>query len=222
MMRVGDVLPPALRRRLVAWARSGGADWEEARQPGYGIRHALRGRIPWPENGTADALPAPEALLDWPVGGRPVLRLGYVLHLLPFAEACAVACACACACRTVWLAEFVPAERNLGLAAACAARLLPGLRPWGSASAAGRDWLAHGGLEGCLYGAGLRCLSRRTLLGGAALLAHCERILPEADARMTANVPASEASWRQRADRPKPGGKAAFFHETTDRKRSIR
>ena len=63
---------------------------------------------------------------------------------------------------------------HLGLAAAWAARALPGLRPWGGASATGRDWLAHGGLEGCLYGAGLRCLSRRTLLGGAALLARCE------------------------------------------------
>ena len=92
-----------------------------------------------------------------------------MLHGLPFATACAVAYACACTCRELWLADLVPAERNLGLAAALAVRALPGLRPWGSASAVGRDWLAHGGLEGCLYGAGLRCLSRRTLLGGAAL-----------------------------------------------------
>lgn len=182
MMRVGDVLPPVFRQRLTACARRMGADWTEERQPGSRLRRALRGCVPWPENGAPDALPAPAALLDRPVGGIPVLRLGYVLHPLPFAEACALACACACACRTLWLAEFVPAERNLGLAAACAARLLPGLRPWGRASAAGRDWLAHGGLEGCLYGAGLRCLSRRTLLGGAALLAGCTAMPQDDDA----------------------------------------
>ena len=176
MRRVGEVLPPAVCGRLEALAEPPGAGWDDARQPGRRVRRFLRARIPWPEDGGADMPPAPAEMPALPVGGLPVLRLGYILHLLPFADACAVALACACACRELWLADFVPAERNLGLAAAWAARALPGLRPWGGASAAGRDWLAHGGLEGCLYGAGLRCLSRRTLLGGAALLARC--VLP--------------------------------------------
>lgn len=174
MMLVGDSLPEAFRGRLEAFAETFGGDWGSDRQPGACVRRFLRGRIPWPAGGRADMPPALGELLTLPVAALPVVRLGYVLYRLPFACACAVARACACACRELWLADFVPAERNLGLAAACAARLLPGLRPWGSASAAGRDWLAHGGLEGCLYGAGLRCLSRRTLLGGAALLVRCE------------------------------------------------
>lgn len=173
MMRVGDRLPATVRERLAAYAQACGGNWEDERAPGAGVRRLLRGLVPWPEGGRADRLPAPQDVLTLPAGGLNALRLGYVLHRLPFDAACAVARACACACRELWLADFVPAERNLGLVAACAARLLPGLLPWGEASAAGRDWLAHGGLEGCLYGAGLRCLSRRTLLGGAALLVRC-------------------------------------------------
>ncbi|WP_297227915.1 hypothetical protein [uncultured Desulfovibrio sp.] len=179
MRRVGEILPPSVRGCLEGCAEALGADWGDARHPGRHVRRVLRARIPWPEADGTDMPPAAEKLLALPVGGLPVLRLGYVLHGLPFATACAVAYACACACRELWLADLVPAERNLGLAAALAVRALPGLRPWGSASAVGRDWLAHGGLEGCLYGAGLRCLSRRTLLGGAALLARC--VLPWKD-----------------------------------------
>ena len=174
MRLVAEILPPAFYNELAARAASSaGGGWGEAQYPGGCMRRFLCSRVPWPEGGEADALPAPDILLRMPAGGLPLLRLGYTLHMLPFAVACAVARACACACRELWLAEFVPAERNLGLAAACAARALPGLRPWGRTSAAGRDWLAHGGLEGCLYTAGLRCLSRRTLLGGAALLVRC-------------------------------------------------
>ena len=172
-MRVGDRLPEAVRGRLEAFAAACGGAWGGEYGPGAGVRRFLRGRVPWPGGGKADRPPALDDVLALPVDALPVLRLGYVLHVLPFAEACAVALACACACRELWLADIVPAERNLGLAAACAVRLLPGLRPWGGTSAAGREWLAHGGLEGCLYGAGLRCLSRRTLLGGAALLVRC-------------------------------------------------
>lgn len=170
MICVADGVPVAIRERLEAYADTG---WADVHSAGAGLRRMLLARVPWPEGGRPDALPAPHILLTLAVGSLPVLRLGYVLHVLPFADACAVAYACACACRELWLADFVPAERNLGLVAALAARALPGLRPWGSSSAAGRDWLAHGGLEGCLYGAGLSCLSRRTFLGGAALLVRC-------------------------------------------------
>lgn len=170
MMCAAAGVPDPVRERLEAYA---GKDWGEEHAPGAGVCRFLRARVPWPENGRPDALPSPHILLTRAAGGLPVLRLGFVLHVLPFADACAAVHACACVCRELWLADFVPAERNLGLAAALVARALPGLRPWGSGSAAGRDWLAHGGLEGCLYGAGLSCLSRRTLLGGAALLVRC-------------------------------------------------
>lgn len=139
--------------------------------PADAVRRVLAARVPWP--GRTVALPPLARLSDLPVGVLPVLRLAYVLSDLPFAGACALARACALACRDLWLADFVPAERNLGLPAACLARLLPGLRPWGRASVSGRRWLARGGLEGCLYAAGLQALSRRTLLAGAALLVHC-------------------------------------------------
>lgn len=143
-----------------------------AHLPADAVRRFLAAHIPWPAH-AAVAPPPPVHLADLPVGDLPVLRLPYALSPLPFAGACALARACALACRELWLADFVPAERNLGLPAACLARLLPGLRPWGRASINGRRWLARGGLEGCLYEAGLQALSRRTLLAGAALLVHC-------------------------------------------------
>lgn len=140
--------------------------------PADAVRRFLAARVPWPGS-AAVAPPPPVRPADLSVGDLPVLRLAYVLSPLPFAGACALARACALACRDLWLADFVPAERNLGLPAACLARLLPGLHPWGGASVNGRRWLARGGLEGCLYEAGLQALSRRTLLAGAALLVHC-------------------------------------------------
>ena len=72
----------------------------------------------------------------------------------------------ALAARQLWLADFILAERNLGLPAALLRRLLPGFLPWGPATPA-RIWLRRGGLEGCLRDAGLAAAQRRTLLAGA-------------------------------------------------------
>lgn len=141
-------------------------------RPADPVRRFLAARVPWPASAVA-ASPPPAHLPHLPVGSLPALRLAYALSALPLVEAHALARACALACRDLWLADFVPAERNLGLPAACLARLLPGLRPLGRDSVHGRRWLARGGLEGCLHEAGLQAVSRRTLLAGAALLVHC-------------------------------------------------
>lgn len=164
MLSVAAALSPEERQRLAACAGS--------LPPADPVRRFLAARIPWPAR-AAVASPPPAHLPDLPVGSLPALRLAYVLSTLPLAEAHALARACALACRDLWLADFIPAERNLGLPAACLARLLPGLRPGGRASVNGRRWLARGGLEGCLYETGLQAISRRTLLAGAALLVHC-------------------------------------------------
>ncbi|HJA79815.1 hypothetical protein [uncultured Desulfovibrio sp.] len=164
MLNVAAALSPEERQALAA--RVGPF------LPADPVRRFLAARVPWPVRAAAAPQP-PVHLPDLPVGSLPALRLAYTLSALPLAEARALARACALACCDLWLADFVPAERNLGLPAACLARLLPGLRPLGRGSVHGRRWLARGGLEGCLHEAGLQALSRRTLLAGAALLVHC-------------------------------------------------
>lgn len=164
MLSVAAALSPAERQALAACLG--------AAPPADPARRFLAAHIPWPPRAAA-APPPPAQLPDLPLSSLPALRLAYVLSSLPLAHAHALTRACALACRDLWLVDFVPAERNLGLPAACLARLLPGLRPLGRASAEGRRWLARGGLEGCLYETGLQALSRRTLLAGAALLVQC-------------------------------------------------
>ena len=138
-------------------------------------------RVPWPDVSRAlpcNTLPglpgttaqAPFASLpDLPAGSLEGLRLGYVLFSLPWPDAVSLLRACALAARQLWLADFILAERNLGLPAALLRRLLPGFLPWGPATPA-RIWLRRGGLEGCLRDAGLAAAQRRTLLAGAAAL----------------------------------------------------
>ena len=146
-----------------------------------GLYAALCRRVPWPDVSRAlpcNALPAlpgttaqaPFASLpDLPAGSLEGLRLGYVLFSLPWPDAVSLLRACALAARQLWLADFILAERNLGLPAALLRRLLPGFLPWGPATPA-RIWLRRGGLEGCLRDAGLAAAQRRTLLAGAAVL----------------------------------------------------
>lgn len=149
--------------------------------PVPGLYAALCRRVPWPDVSRAlpcNALPAlpgttaqaPFASLpDLPAGSLEGLRLGYVLFSLPWPDAVSLLRACALAARQLWLADFILAERNLGLPAALLRRLLPGFLPWGPATPA-RIWLRRGGLEGCLRDAGLAAAQRRTLLAGAAAL----------------------------------------------------
>ena len=149
--------------------------------PVPGLYAALCRRVPWPDVSRAlpcNALPAlpgttaqaPFASLpDLPAGSLEGLRLGYVLFSLPWPDAVSLLRACALAARQLWLADFILAERNLGLPAALLRRLLPGFLPWGPATPA-RTWLRRGGLEGCLRAAGLAAAQRRTLLAGAAAL----------------------------------------------------
>ena len=146
-----------------------------------GLYAALCRRVPWPDVSRAlpcNTLPglpgttaqAPFASLpDLPAGSLEGLRLGYVLFSLPWPDAVSLLRACALAARQLWLADFILAERNLGLPAALLRRLLPGFLPWGPATPA-RIWLRRGGLEGCLRDAGLAEAQRRTLLAGAAAL----------------------------------------------------
>ena len=146
-----------------------------------GLYAALCRRVPWPDVSRAlpcNALPdlpgttaqAPFASLpELPAGSLEGLRLGYVLFSLPWPDAVSLLRACALAARQLWLADFILAERNLGLPAALLRRLLPGFLPWGPATPA-RTWLRRGGLEGCLRDAGLAAAQRRTLLAGAAAL----------------------------------------------------
>lgn len=182
--RVRDLLPPAL---LAALAPLSGTvqdtAWAPPRHPCQtAVRALLARKVPWPDT-NAPLISRPDALLaalpDWLEAephSLPPLRLAYVLSTLPLTTATALARVAALASCRLWLTDMVPAERNLGLPAALCCRLLPGLHPLGAASAHGRQWLARGGLEGCLYQAGLRALSRRTLLGGAALLVACQPV----------------------------------------------
>lgn len=123
----------------------------------------------------ANALPggtatAPFASLpDLPAGALPGLRLAYILFALPWPDAVSLLRACALAARQLWLADFILAERNLGLPAALLRRALPGFLPW-ERETSGRIWLRRGGLEGCLRDAGCAAAQRRTLLAGAASL----------------------------------------------------
>lgn len=149
--------------------------------PAPGLYAALCRRVPWPDESRAlpcNALPditgataqAPFAPLpELPAGSLEGLRLGYALFSLPWPDAVSLLRACALAARQLWLADFILAERNLGLPAALLRRLLPGFLPWGPATPA-RIWLQRGGLEGCLHAAGLAAVQRRTLLAGAAAL----------------------------------------------------
>ncbi|WP_300718690.1 hypothetical protein [uncultured Desulfovibrio sp.] len=109
------------------------------------------------------------ALPDLPAGALPGLRLAYLLFALPWPDAVSLLRACALATRQLWLADFILAERNLGLPAALLRRALPGFLPWGRETSA-RVWLRRGGLEGCLHDAGCAAAQRRTLLAGAAAL----------------------------------------------------
>ena len=149
--------------------------------PAPGLYAALCRRVPWPDASRAlpcNALPdipgttvqAPFAVLpELPAGSLEGLRLGYALFSLPWPDAVSLLRACSLAARQLWLADFILAERNLGLPAALLRRLLPGFLPWGPATPA-RIWLRRGGLEGCLHAAGLAATQRRTLLAGAAAL----------------------------------------------------
>ena len=113
-----------------------------------GLYAALCRRVPWPDVSRAlpcNALPAlpgttaqaPFASLpDLPAGSLEGLRLGYVLFSLPWPDAVSLLRACALAARQLWLADFILAERNLGLPAALLRRLLPGFLPWGPATPA--------------------------------------------------------------------------------------
>ena len=134
--------------------------------PAPGLYAALCRRVPWPD--ASRALPC-NVLPDLPAGSLEGMRLGYVLFSLPWPDAVSLLRACALAARQLWLADFILAERNLGLPAALLRRLLPGFLPWGPATPA-RIWLRRGGLEGCLRAAGLAAAQRRTLLAGAAAL----------------------------------------------------
>ena len=127
--------------------------------PAPGLYAALCRRVPWPGSSLAlpcNALPgipaatvqAPFAPLpDLPAGSLQGLRLGYVLFALPWPDAVGLLRACALAAGQLWLADFILAERNLGLPAALLRRLLPGFQPWGPVTPA-RIWLRRGGLEG--------------------------------------------------------------------------
>ena len=149
--------------------------------PAPGLYAALCRRVPWPDASRAlpcNVLPdlpgttaqAPFAALpDLPAGSLEGMRLGYALFSLPWPDAVSLLRACALAARQLWLADFILAERNLGLPAALLRRLLPGFLPWGPATPA-RIWLRRGGLEVCLRDAGLAAAQRRTLLAGAAAL----------------------------------------------------
>lgn len=175
---VRDLLPPPLATLLATLPSSDTPDSSlPCRAPL--LRPLLARRVPWPP-ARADLICRPEELraalptwLDAPAHSLPPLRLAYVLSTIPLPVAGALARAAFLACRQLWLADFLPAERNLGLPAALCCRLLPGLWPLGAGSAPGRQWLERGGLEGCLYAAGLHAAARRTLLGGAALLVSC-------------------------------------------------
>lgn len=157
--------------------------------PAPGLYAALCRRVPWPDASRAlpcNALPdlpgttaqAPFAVLpELPAGSLAGLRLGYVLFSLPWPDAVSLLRACALATRQLWLADFILAERNLGLPAALLRRFLPGFRPWGPATPA-RIWLRRGGLEGCLHAAGLAAAQRRTLLAGAAALIRVAPVRP--------------------------------------------
>lgn len=180
--RVRDLLPPALLAALAPLSRSTVQDtaWTPTRRPCQtAVRALLARKVPWPDTSApllfrpGDLLAALPGWLEAEIHSLPPLRLAYVLSTLPLTTATALARVAALAGCRLWLADMIPAERNLGLPAALCCRLLPGLHPLGAASARGRQWLARGGLEGCLYQAGLRALSRRTLLGGAALLVSC-------------------------------------------------
>lgn len=149
--------------------------------PTPGLYAALCRRVPWPDESRAlpcNVLPdlpgttaqAPFAALpDLPAGSLEGMRLGYALFSLPWPDAVSLLRTCALAARQLWLADFILAERNLGLPAALLRRLLPGFLPWGPATPA-RIWLRRGGLEGCLRAAGLAAAQRHTLLAGAAAL----------------------------------------------------
>ena len=157
--------------------------------PAPGLYAALCRRVPWPGSSLAlpcNALPgipaatvqAPFAPLpDLPAGSLQGLRLGYVLFALPWPDAGGLLRACALAAGQLWLADFILAERNLGLPAALLRRLLPGFQPWGPVTPA-RIWLRRGGLEGCLRAAGLAAAQRRTLLAGAAALIRVAPVRP--------------------------------------------
>lgn len=167
-----DILPEADVTRLRTLRPVPPAPWLHA---------ALCRRVPWPEQSRhlpCNALPAGLAapahlpfapLADLPAGSLPGLRLGYVLFALPWPDAVSLLRACALAARRLWLADFILAERNLGLPAALLRSALPGFRPWGPLTPA-RLWLRRGGLEGCLHAAGCAAEERRTLLAGAAAL----------------------------------------------------
>ncbi len=176
---VRDLLSPPVATLLATLTSPSAPDGSLPRRAPL-LRPLLASRVPWPPARAvlicraAELRAALPAWLDAPAHSLPPLRLAYVLSTVPLPVAGALARAAFLACRQIWLADFLPAERNLGLPAALCCRLLPGLWPLGSCSAPGRQWLERGGLEGCLYAADLHAAARRTLLGGAALLVSCQ------------------------------------------------
>ena len=110
--------------------------------PAPGLAAALCRRVPWPGSSLAlpcNALPGiPAATVQAPLPrcrtcprARCRAASGYVLFALPWPDAVGLLRACALAAGQLWLADFILAERNLGLPAALLRRLLPGFQPWG-------------------------------------------------------------------------------------------
>ncbi|WP_298033934.1 hypothetical protein [uncultured Desulfovibrio sp.] len=158
--------------------------------PRFFPQAVLARRVPWPTAALGAPLnPARDLLRSAEAEGAAYIRLAYALFYLPPEEGTELLGMAAREGREVLAADFKPPERNLELPACLLARGLlgawPGLWPGTRGGTVLTAFLARGGLEGLALRAGLHVSSRRTLLGGAAVLLELNR---REDARTDASA----------------------------------
>ena len=139
---------------------------------------AVRDLVPWPADARSAPLnPSLAMLCALADGALSCLRLGYVLSCLSPEDAENMLREAGRCARVVLAADFRLAERNMetpsAVLAGFAAMAGTAFRKGGNAVfACAREYMRRGGLEGLARAAGMEITRRRSLLGGAAVLAY--------------------------------------------------